>query len=477
MNKNRKIAVAALIFLIIFGVVFGSLGLIDIGEPPEPETTAPVTVTESTTAEPEPAQDVVISDEVLELASDTVEAVDAGEDIASDEIIEAKEADEESLESEAALEPDAVIEQENISYDGTNTGKGSELLGECQGLTYYSQADSRWGYILYTAYNDKSQTIKSSGCGPTSAAMVVSSSKGAILPSTMAKLFVDNGYRTRNNGTAWAAWAFVADYFNFSEYHSTSSFSTMQKYLTTDNNKDGVADYFVVCSAGSGLFTSGGHYIVLVADKDSTITVYDPYLYYGKFNTASRKAAGVTVSGNAAYVSESSFKKYGAIKNYWIFSNDNKTAKETQPTKPPDTGTTVKTYTAYVNTKSSNLNVRKGPGTGYKIVDSLKKGTKVTVYEDKGGWSRIGSGRWVSSAYLSTSKPKSTATVYKTTVGKSYKLNGPTTLYSKSNLSGTRYSYKGNTTVIVLEHASASVDKIKCPATGRVAYVSVDKLK
>lgn len=473
-NKTHKIAVFTLIFLIVCALLFGAFDIIKVNEPePETSTTAQVEpTTESTTA-----ADVYLSDEVMELASDTVEAVADGEDVASEEIIEAKEADEESLEVEAALEPDADIEQENISYDGAFTGKGAPLLGECQGLTYYSQADSRWANIIYTAYGDKSQTIKNSGCGPTSAAMVVSSSKGAILPSTMAQLFVDNGYRTRNNGTAWAAWAFVADYFNFSEYVSTSSFSTMQKYLTTDKNKDGVADYFVVCSAGSGLFTSGGHYIVLVDDTNGVITVYDPYLYYGKFNTASRKAAGVKVSGNAAYVSESSFKKYGAIKNYWIFSNDNVSKKEAEPEKPPDSGSTDKTYTAYVNTKSSNLNVRNGPGTGYKVVDSLKKGTKVTVYETKSGWSRIGKNRWVSSNYLTSKKPKSSTPAYKTTVGKSYKLNGSTTLYSKPDLSGTQYSYKGNTTVIVLEHASETVDKIKCPATGRVAYVSVNKLK
>ena len=56
-------------------------------------------------------------------------------------------------------------------------------------------------------------------------------------------------------------------------------------------------------------------------------------------------------------------------------------------------------YTKYV-TARGGLNVRSGAGTGYKIVGGLPKGTKVTVYETKNGWSRIGNGRWVCSTYL-----------------------------------------------------------------------------
>lgn len=51
-----------------------------------------------------------------------------------------------------------------------------------------------------------------------------------------------------------------------------------------------------------------------------------------------------------------------------------------------------------VNTSSANLNVRNAPwGT---VIDRLPKGTRVTVYEETDGWSRIGDDRWVSSQYL-----------------------------------------------------------------------------
>lgn len=424
-------------------------------------------------------ESVTISDEVQQLAEDTKDAVADKEDIATDEIIEANEVDEEIIENESLLENDAQVEQENISYDGTNTGNGLSLLGKCTGLTYYSQADSRWANKPYTSTGNKSQTMKSSACGPTCAAMVVSSSKGAILPTTMAQLFVDNGYRTRDNGTAWAAFPFIADYFDFNEYHTTSNFDTMLKYLKTDKNKDGIADYFVIVSVGSGAFTTGGHYIVLIEDVGSLIGGLDPFNYSGKYTTASRIDAHITVSGNKFYISESNFKKYANAKQYWIFSNDNKTqtASTTNNKKP---AATPVSYTRYVATQSQSLNVRSGPGTNYKVVRSLKKGSKVNVIATSGSWSQIGTNEWVSTAYLSATKVTGTnnsTAKYKSTVGKYYRLKSAATLYSKGSLSGTKYQYLPKTQIKVVSHYSANVDYIYVVKTGRYAYCKTSAFK
>ena len=472
----RKLSSKILCILLCVAFLFAGCASAPPAEPTtnnEPTTETTTEVPTQTYAESVEAGDeieVTVSDEVVELVEDTNEIVENGEDIATDETIPADEADEKSVADEGTLEPDASVDQENISYDGTNTGKGSALLSGAPGLIYYSQADSRWGSVLYTSHNDRSQTIKSSGCGPTSAAMVISASKGIITPPTVARLFVDNGYRTRNNGTAWAAWSFVADYFDFDFYKSTSSYSTMISYLKTDKNKDGVSDYFVVASCGYGLFTTGGHYIALMGDEGGKIKVYDPYLYYGKFTTSSRKNAGVKVSGTTAYVSESSFQKYANTKNFWIYSNDSGTAakKEKTTTKKDDSKAESTTKSMYVT--ASALNVRKGPGTNYSILDCLKNDTKVTVYETKSGWSRIGTGKWVSSKYLSTKKPTTSSSssvtvayVYVPATGRYayckysaiekyngyYRLKNYTTLYSKSNLTGTKYNYLAKTKVVI----------------------------
>lgn len=230
----------------------------------------------------EEVKQVIISNETQETANKTIEATQKNEDLSTNEIIKSSETEEETVTDEGALETDAFLEQENISYNGDNSTKGKDLLGAYQGLTYYSQADSRWANMPYTSTGNYTQTMKSSACGPTSAAMVVSSSKGTILPTTMANLAVDNGYRTANNGTAWAYYSFIADYFDFKEYHTSNDFYTAMDYLKQDKDNDGQADYYIVASCNSGLFTTGGHYIVLVANNSGTITVYDPYLYSRK---------------------------------------------------------------------------------------------------------------------------------------------------------------------------------------------------
>lgn len=70
--------------------------------------------------------------------------------------------------------------------------------------------------------------------------------------------------------------------------------------------------------------------------------------------------------------------------------------------------------TGTINTSGGPLNVRSGPGTGYAIVGTVNDGQKVTIYCQKNGetvtgtygttklWDRIGSGRFVSDAYVHT---------------------------------------------------------------------------
>ena len=349
-------------------------------------------------------KEVTVTEETKEIVIDTKNNTKDGEDISTNETIESTPEEENAVVDEGAIEQDAQVDQENISYDGDNDGKGQALLGAYQGLTYYSQADSRWASLPYTSIGDSSQTMKSSACGPTSAAMVVSSSKGAILPTTMANLFVDNGYRTASNGTAWSAYSFVADYFGFNDYKYTLSIETATDYLRRG--------YFLIASCGSGLFTTNGHYIVLVGINGNTLSIYDPYLYSGKFNTASRRNK-VTVSGNTVYCSLDNFINYANYKAFWCYSNDNGSGNTTpQPAQV--------SYTRYVATQSANLNVR--DSANGNIISKLSKGTAVQVVETDGSWSRIISpvNGWVSNSYLSSAQVQSTNAQAVSTVSKRY---------------------------------------------------------
>lgn len=420
MSENKKRNIILVIATIIAAILAG-LGFYNINKDADTNEIIDSVVNEI-------INEIIITRDTQKLVNETIEATKNEEDLSTTEIIESTEEEEKNLEEEN-LEIDAQVEQENISYNGDNNGNGLSLLGAYQGLTYYNQADSRWANVMYSITGDSSQTIKSSGCGPTAAAIVVSSSKGAILPTTMAQLFVDNGYRTTNNGTAWAAFSFVADYFDFDEYYTTSNFNTAMNYLKTDADNDGNSDYYIVVSCGSGLFTSGGHYIVFVAENNGTITVYDPYLYSGKFNTASRRGANVIVSGNSAYVTEEAFEEYANYRNFWIFSNDNGSGTITS------NNSTSVNYTRYVATKTSNLNVRNGAGMNYNVINSLAKGTAVTVAETIGNWSRITSpvSGWVSNSYLSSSSVNSTNYItgsYTVTASLLHVRTGPSTNYA-----------------------------------------------
>lgn len=358
-------------------------------------------------------------------------------DLPTTEIQAQTEEQEKVVAEEQKVEGEAFEEQGEIAYNGTNEYP-NVTLGNYQGLTYYSQIDNRWRYKMYSSVGDSSQTIGTSGCGPTCASMVVTATKGTITPPEMCDLFVKYGYRSANNGTYWSAFRFVADTFNIG-YQETTDIQRALQLLESQN--------YVVASCGNGLFTTGGHFILLTKVENGMIEIYDPYLYAGKFDTATRRGKAV-VEGNKVYVSVDNFKKYANYKGFFAYKYDGSTQENKQTV-------TTQAYTRYVNAKIG-LNIRNKPN-GY-IVGGLSNGTAVTVYETDGNWSRIGTNKWVSSNYLTSymavaSNPVKTISGVKYITGK-YKVNasvlnvrtGPSTKYKikgyKQLTSNARYQNK-----------------------------------
>lgn len=162
-----------------------------------------------------------------------------------------KEIPEAYVEDEYALE-EQEIEDEGFELQGEIVYNGSsELpnikLGKYTGLTYYSQMDSRWKNKLYTSTGNLSQTMGSSACGPTCTAMMVSSIKGTILPTTMADLYVQYGFRSANNGTYWSAFRWTADVFDIG-YKEVQRLNDVCDLLEEN--------YMVISACGNGLFTT-----------------------------------------------------------------------------------------------------------------------------------------------------------------------------------------------------------------------------
>lgn len=191
-------------------------------------------------------------------------------ELSSTEIIEQTEDEEKSQEQE--VENEAFKLQGEVAYNGT-VECPKVILGDYKGLTYYSQLDSRWSNKMYSSINNSNQTIGSSGCGPTSASMIVTATKGTITPDTMADLFVKYGYRSANNGTYLSAFRFVADTFDI-EYKETYRLDEAVELLR--NN------HYLVVSANNGLFTTGGHLMAIMGIDGDILKIYDPYLYSRK---------------------------------------------------------------------------------------------------------------------------------------------------------------------------------------------------
>lgn len=409
MNENKKKSIIVIVIAIFIGILSG-LGFYNANKDNSTEEIVQGAVNE-------------IKDYITTYNMSQEEI----EELPTTEITEQTAQQEAEVSTEQEVESEEFELQGEIAYEGTSEYPNISL-GNYVGLTYYNQTDSRWANHRYSSIGDSSQTIGTSGCGPTSAAMVVTGIKGTITPDIMGDLFVQYGYRSANNGTYWSAFRWTADVFDIG-YQETSSLDTAVNLVRNNN--------YVIVSCANGLFTTGGHFIVIVGIEGDTLKIYDPYLYSGKFDTSTRRGK-VTVSGNTVYCSIENFRNYANYKGFFAYQHSGNVQENTG-------NVTTSTYTRYVSTNSLNLNVRSGAGTNYGIIGSLRKGTTVTVAESNGSWSRITSpiSGWVSNSYLSSSPVSSGTTItgYRTGKYKVTRVSRNSVLCVRTG-AGTGYSRK-----------------------------------
>ena len=352
------------------------------------------------------------------------------ENASTTEIPNLNETDEQSVEVQET-ESEGFEEQGQVAYEGSEKTPNVNI-GEYAGLTYYSQIDSRWSNKMYSSVGDRSQTIGTSGCGPTSSAMVVSSIKGTITPDAMASLYTQYGYRSANQGTYWSAFRWTADVFNIG-------------YSECYRLDDAVAklrnNHYIIASCNQGLFTYGGHFIALTGVEGNYIKVYDPYLYNGKFDVSSRRGKAI-VKGNTVYVSIDNFRAYANYQKFFCFKNDRTDVKEnTTNVVISNTTSSVSNVNYKVRiTANSGLNIRAGASTSYKRIGGYSKNQIVTILAESNGFGKTDRG-WIYLAYTRryTTVAKNT-TVQKYATGR-YKVNasvlnvrtGPGTNYKIKN--------------------------------------------
>lgn len=133
----------------------------------------------------------------------------------------------------------------------------------------YKQYDSKWAKKMYSNHNDKSQTMKSSACGPTSMADIVATLiDSKITPPDLADLSMKWGCRTYSSGTAWSFFPKIAEHFGFSKYVKSSTLAALKSCLDSGG--------YIVASMGKGYWTNGGHFICVWKYEGGYIYANDP---------------------------------------------------------------------------------------------------------------------------------------------------------------------------------------------------------
>lgn len=134
----------------------------------------------------------------------------------------------------------------------------------------FLQDDSKWGSKSYTIIGSRSQTIASSGCGPTSMAMVLNHYvDDTITPVQTANFAIERYHRTRNDGTAWSYFKDMANEYDLDFLQTASSVEALE-WMNTKR------DPLIICAMGPGLWTSRGHFILLWNVKNGVASINDP---------------------------------------------------------------------------------------------------------------------------------------------------------------------------------------------------------
>lgn len=148
----------------------------------------------------------------------------------------------------------------------------------------YKQYDKRWAAVPYNGPGEKDKTIKSSGCGPTCAAMCIAALKAPkVTPVETCAWSRAHGYKYANQGTAYGYFApQMAAYGIACRQLLPSRIINKPDHPIHGQVKSYLAQgYWVIALMGTksptqrGFWTSGGHYI-LVWDWDSKVRILDP---------------------------------------------------------------------------------------------------------------------------------------------------------------------------------------------------------
>ena len=133
------------------------------------------------------------------------------------------------------------------------------------GIPALYQWDARWGYEKCG-----DSVIGLAGCGPTCMSMVAVGLTGdrSYTPDYVADYASSAGYYVDSVGTSWAFFTHAAGYFGLESETLMADENVVLRKLDEGDP--------IIASMGPGVFTTEGHYIVLVRERDGWITIRDP---------------------------------------------------------------------------------------------------------------------------------------------------------------------------------------------------------
>jgi len=163
--------------------------------------------------------------------------------------------------------PEAMSLAENFSYNAEREVEmalsDNDMVEEVPLLI---QWDQRWGYYWYG-----DDYFGTNGCGPTCMAMVYAALSGDSTwsPARFGEWADSNGYYWDGSGTAWSFMTEGAEKLGLTVQEISMTETTLQQALAEGSP--------VICNVGPGVFTKGGHYIVIAGFyEDGTIRINDP---------------------------------------------------------------------------------------------------------------------------------------------------------------------------------------------------------
>lgn len=178
----------------------------------------------------------------------------------------------------------AFQKERGLSVDGIVGRQTWTALGLMEAPKYdnvqppnFKQYDSRWGKKMYSEHNDKSQTMASSGCGPTAMADIVAAWwDPSITPYDLALKSLEWGTRTPNSGTSSTFFRKCANKYNAYKYLTRSSLDDAINCLAEGG--------LVICCFGPGTkgkagyqkWTKGGHYCCIWKWDGEYFYINDP---------------------------------------------------------------------------------------------------------------------------------------------------------------------------------------------------------